>query len=92
MENLSTLINSVNEKTILVLSKLEGVKAEKMRLAIENEQLRNELELLKSEKILNAKVINIAPENYATAQTESVKKTIDEIVGEIDQALALLTK
>ncbi len=91
MENLNVLLNSITEKTNIVLGKMDGLKAENLRLQSENKALNEKITELETAIEANAKVINIAPQNYAPASTESIKKTIDGIVSEIDQALAILS-
>jgi regulator of replication initiation timing len=91
MEKLNELLSEIGQKTDLILEKMEKIKQENAVLQTENTLLKDENRGLKSQIADNVKSSNIAPENYAQAPTESIKKTIDGIVSEIDVALTLLS-
>ncbi|MBX7182861.1 MAG: cell division protein ZapB [Bacteroidia bacterium] len=91
MEKLNDWLSAVEQKTDLLIEKLEALKKENSSLTSENQTLREKNAQLESEGIVQHSVHSGAPENFAKADTESIKKTIDGIVKEIDQALAVLS-
>jgi molecular chaperone GrpE (heat shock protein) len=91
MEKLNEWLSSVEQKTDQLILKLESYKKEVSNLETENQSLREKIAQLNEEGQSNVKVVNIANENFAKADTESIKKTIEGIVEEIDQALAVLS-
>jgi hypothetical protein len=91
MDKLNEWLTSVEQKTELLILRMEEYKKEISKLKYENQLLNDQIAHFSAESKSDNNVVNIANQNFAKADTESIKKKIDGIVEEIDQALAVLT-